>query len=78
MGEDIASANGVVAPSPDPPGLNSYIIGLVGLALGAGFYGVLFCVLLIAWALRAPSAPTGPEGAAIFCAAAVHIAPLVL
>src|SRR3954470_18205023 len=56
----------------------AYIAGLVGFSIGLGFYGLLFVLLLIAWALRAPNAPTAIEGSAIYYAAAVHLIPLCL
>jgi hypothetical protein len=55
-----------------------YIAGLIGFSIGLGFYGLLFVMLLIAWALDAPNAPTASEGAAIYRAAIVHLFPLCL
>jgi hypothetical protein len=55
-----------------------YIVGMIGLALGAGFYGILSCLLLIAWALHAPNAPTRIEGCATLGAASAHLTLLLL
>lgn len=78
MTDDVSPDLAAVPPPAQPIALTSYVIGLVGFALGGGFYGILFCILMVAWALHAPSAPTATEGAAIFCAAFVHLIPLGL
>jgi hypothetical protein len=56
----------------------SYTAGLIGLSVGVGFYGLLFILLLIAWGVSAPNAPTATEGMGIYCATMAHLFPLCL
>jgi hypothetical protein len=56
----------------------SYIAGLIGLAIGFGFYGVLCVLLLVAWAVHAPHPPSAAESTGIYRAALVHLFPLCL
>src|SRR5262245_7092929 len=64
------------APPPRFEFSASYTVGLIGLSIGVGFYGLIFVLLLIAWTLHAPSAPTVTESEAIYYAAISHLIPL--
>jgi hypothetical protein len=57
--------------------LPAFLTGLVGLAIGAGFYWVLCGFLLVAYILRAPGIPTPREQAFMVGAAIFHGIPLV-
>ena len=52
------------------------VTGLIGLAMGAGFYGVLCGFLLIAWFVDAPGIPTPRERVFMIAAAVFHVIPL--
>jgi hypothetical protein len=57
--------------------LQLYVAGLLGLAFGAGFYGILCCLMIIAWSMHAPNAPSIVDGAVTLGAAMVHLFPLI-
>ena len=58
--------------------LPSFVTGLVGLAMGAGFYWVLCGFLVVAFFVAAPGIPTPRERAFMIGAAVLYSIPLLL
>ena len=56
----------------------AFVTGLIGLAMGAGFYGMLCGFLLVAYFTDAPGIPTPRERVFMITAAVFHAIPLAI
>ena len=59
-------------------GLPAFVTGLIGLAMGAGFYGMLCSFLVIAYFVDASGMPTPRERGFMIAATVFHAIPLVI
>lgn len=56
----------------------AFVTGLIGLAMGAGFYGMLCAFLLVAYFVAAPGMPSPRERAFMIGTAVFHSVPLTI
>jgi hypothetical protein len=87
----VTATSGASAESPNPyqspemamlkaklKRLPAFLTGVIGLAIGAGFYGVLCGFLVVALLMHAPNTPGWRERIFMIGAAVFHGIPLVL